>query len=564
MQRYLNSQIFILGGCSLLVFYLAALPIGTLLYGSFRSAPVMVAGGVFTIQNYVSAFFDQEAYYLAWNSVQFALGSSLLAFVIGTYLAWINERTNLPFKTTCSLMALLPLLIPGILSTIGWVFLLSPRIGVVNLALKNFLGLASGPFDVFSMWGMIWVQAVDIYPLAFLLMSAALRNMDPALEEASMAAGSGTITTLRRITLPIMRPSMIGVMLIMFVRAIEAFEVPAVVGIPGDIYVFTSKIYLATHRYPSDHGLAGAYAVNLLVICVAGVLLYQRLTRRQEQFATVTGKGYRPRVVDLGPWKYFHLALAVVIFSIGVVTPVFILIWASFIPYYGVPSAELIGKMSLENYMFILTYPEATKAFKNSFFLSVGSATSVMLVTSVIAWITVKSKIKGKGVLDAISFVPIAIPGIVLGISLMWVYLIVPIPIYGTIWILLVAYMTKYLPYGVRAASASMIQITSELEEASHACGGSWQQTFRKITLPLLTPGFLAGWIYISILALRELSTSILLYSTDSIVLSVLIFDLLDQAQYNWLAALGVLMILVLMAMALLAHKLGATMGIAR
>jgi iron(III) transport system permease protein len=562
--RPLNTQVIILGGCSLVVLYLAALPIVTLLYGSFRSVPVMVAGGSFTLRNYITAFLDQEAYYLAWNSLQFALGSSLLAFVIGTYLAWLNERTNVPFKTAFTLMAMLPLLIPGILTTIGWVFLLSPRIGVINFILKKLFGLSSGPFNIFSIGGMIWVQAVDIYPLAFLLMSAALRNMDPALEEASMAAGSSTLATLRRITLPVMRPSMIGVLLIMFVRAIEAFEVPAVIGIPGDIYVFTSKIYLATHQYPSNQGLAGAYAVNLLIICIAGVFLYQRLTRRQEQFATVTGKGYRPRAIDLGHWKVLHLTVAALIFSIGVLTPLLVLVWASLIPYYGVPSAALFSKISLENYRFVLNYPEATKAFKNSFLLSVGSATLVMLLTSVIAWITVKSKMAGKGVLDVISFVPIAIPGIVLGVSLMWVYLILPVPIYGTIWILLVAYMTKYLPYGVRAASASMIQITPELEEASHVCGGTWQQTFRKVILPLLTPGFLAGWLYISILALRELSTSILLYSTDSIVLSVLIFDLLDQAQYNWLAALGVLMILVLMATALVAYKLGATMGIAR
>jgi len=361
-----------------------------------------------------------------------------------------------------------------------------------------------------------------------------------------------------------MRPSVIGIQLIMFVRAIEAFEVPAIVGVPADIHVFTSKIYLATHQYPSDHGLAGAYAVNLLLICLAGVFLYQRLTRKQEQFATVTGKGYRPRVAELGKWKYVHLSIALIIFFVAVIAPVLILVWASLIPYYGVPSAALLEKVSLANYSFVLNYPDAVKAFKNSFILSVGSATLVMLITSVIAWISVKSKIAGKGLLDAISFMPIAIPGIVLGISLMWVYLILPVPIYGTIWILLVAYMTRYLPYGVRAASASMIQITQELEEASHVCGGSWQQTFRKIILPLLMPGFVAGWIYISILALRELSTSILLYSTDSIVLSVLIFDLLDQAQYNWLAALGVLMMLVLVAMALVAHKVGAKIGVAQ
>lgn len=563
MQRYLNSQTLILGGCSLVVLYLAALPIGTLLYGSFRSAPVMVPEASFTIRNYISAYSDLEAYSLAWNSFQFGLGSSIFAFIIGTYLAWVNERTNVPFKMAFTLMAMLPLLIPAILTTIGWVFLLSPRIGVINSTLKH-LGLISSSFDIFSMWGMIWIQALDIYPLAFLLMSATLRNMDPTLEEASMVAGSGTLTTFRRVTLPVMRPSVLGVLLIIFVRAIEAFEVPAIVGLPGNVYVFTTKIYLAIHRYPSDHGLAGAYAVNLMLVTIAGVLLFQKLTRKQEQFATVTGKGYRPRVLDLGPWKYVHLSIATIIFAIAVVAPVLILIWTSLIPYYGVPSAALLARISLDNYRFVLTYPGAAAAFKNSLFLSVSSATLVMLVASVIAWISVKSRIRGKGILDTISFIPIAIPGIVLGVSLMWVYLIIPVPIYGTIWILLVAYMTKYLPYGVRAASASMIQINKELEEASYACGGSWLQTFRKIILPLLTPGFLAGWIYISILALRELSTSILLYSRHSIVLSILIFDLLDQGQYEWIAALGVLMIVVLTAMAFAAYKIGGTMGIGR
>jgi iron(III) transport system permease protein len=564
MRRYVNSQTLILGACSLLVVYLAALPLGVLFYGSFRDVPVMLSGGSFTLRNYASAYLDLEAYYLAWNTLQFAVGSSVFAFVIGTYLAWLNERTNTPFKMAFALMALIPLLIPGILTTIGWLFLLSPQIGLINLVLMRSLGLDSAPFDIYSMWGMIWTYALDIYPLTFLLMSAALRNMDPILEEASVVSGAGTFTTLRRITLPVIRPSIVSVLLIIFIRAIGAFETPAIIGLPANIHVFTSKIFLAISDYPANHGLAGAYAVNLVVICAAGIFLYRRFTRNQEQFATVTGKGYRPRVVDLGAWKYIHLAIAVIIFAVGAVAPVLVIVWASTIPYYGVPSADLMAQMSLKNYMFILSYPAVITAFKNSFILSISTATLVMLLASVIAWITLKSRIPGKSLLDALAFSPIAVPGIVLGVSLMWVYLAVPIPIYGTIWILLVAYMTNFLPYGMRAASASMIQITKELEEASQACGGSWQQTFRKIVLPLLTPGFVAGWIYISILALRELSTSILLYSTDSTVLSVLVFVLLDQGQFTWLAALGVLMMLVLILMALVAHKVGGGMGIAR
>ena len=567
MRRYFNSQTLILVGCSLFVLYLAAVPLIMLLYGSIRSAPIGEPGATYTIQNYVKAYFDKEFYLLFLNSLYFALGTCLITFVIGTYLAWVSERTNTPFKKVFVVMALIPFIIPGILSTIAWILLLSPKIGLINLTVKWALGLESSPFNVYSMWGMIWAEAIHLYPLVFLLMSAAFRNMDTALEEAALTAGSSTATTLRRITLPLMRPAMFSVLLIVFVRAIEAFEVPALVGVPAKISLFTTKIFLAIHQFPSDFGLAGSYAVTLLVISTVGVLIYGRITRREERYATVTGKAYRPRVIDLGPWKYVTCASAFFIFFLAVVLPVFVLLWSSFIPYYGVPSAELMGKMTWANYKYVLNYPLALTAFKNSLYLSVGSATFIMLLTSVIAWITVKTKLPGRAFLDNMTFIPIAMPGIVLGVSLIWVYLTIPkfIPflnIYGTMWVLLLAYITKFMPYGIRAASASMIQINKELEEASFTSGGTWFQTFRKVILPLLMPGFTAGWIYISIIALRELSTSILLYSYDSTVLSIMAFDLWEGGQYTYVCALGVLMVLLLVAMAYVARKLGAKIGI--
>jgi iron(III) transport system permease protein len=410
---------------------------------------------------------------------------------------------------------------------------------------------------------MIWAESIHLYPLVFLLMSASFRNMDTSLEEAALTAGSSTAQTFCRVTLPLMRPAMFSLLLINFVRGIEAFEVPALIGVPAKISVFTTKIFLAIHQFPSDFGLAGAYAVTLLAISTVGVLLYGRLTRREERYATVTGKGYRPRVIDLGTWKYLTLGISFLIFSLAVILPVFVLLWSSFIPYYGVPSRELMAKMTFANYQYIVNYPLALTALKNSFYLSVGSATLVMLLTSIIAWITVKTKLPGRALLDNMTFIPIAMPGIVLGVSLIWVYLTLPIPIYGTIWVLLLAYITKFMPYGIRAASASMIQINKELEEASLTAGGTWFQTFRKIVLPLLMPGFTAGWIYISIIALRELSTSILLYSYNSTVLSIMAFDLWEGGQYTYVCALGVLMVLLLITMAFTARKLGAKIGIA-
>jgi iron(III) transport system permease protein len=563
MGRFLNAQTFILLGCSLLVLYLAGVPLVMLLYGSIRSAPIGEPGAAYTIQNYVKAYFDREFYVLFWNSLKYAAGTCLLSFVIGTFLAWVNERTNTPSKKLFMVMALIPFIIPGILSTIAWILLLSPKIGLINLLVKGVLGLESAPFNIYSMRGMIWAESIHLYPLVFLLMSASFRNMDTSLEEAALTAGSSTFTTLRRVTLPLMRPAMFGVLLVMFVRGIEAFEVPALIGVPAKISVFTTKIFLAIHQFPSDFGLAGAYAVTLLVISGAGVIIYQKMTRKQERFATVTGKGYRPRVIDLGPWKWVTFATSLLIFLLAVICPVFILLWSSFIPFYGIPSMELLSKLTLANYHYVLTYPLALTAFKNSFILSVSSATVVMLLTSVIAWITVKSKIPGRVFLDNLAFIPIAMPGIVLGVSLIWVYLTLPIPIYGTIWVLLLAYVTKFMPYGIRSASASMIQINKELEEASLASGGTWAQTFRKIILPLLMPGFVAGWIYISIISLRELSTSILLYSYNSTVLSIMAFDLWEGGQYTYVCALGVLMVLMLVAMAFIARRLGARVGIA-
>jgi len=558
-----NSQSFILIGATLFVLYLAGVPLVMLLYGSIRSAPIGEPGATYTIQNYVKAYFDKEFYLLLLNSIYYGLGTCTLTFLIGTFLAWVSERTNTPLKRLFVVMSLIPFIIPGILSTISWILLLSPKIGLINLAIKDVLGLESAPFNVYSMWGMIWAESIHLYPLVFLLMSAAFRNMDTSLEEAALTAGSSTFTTFARVTLPLMRPAMFSVLLINFIRGIEAFEVPALIGVPAKISVFTTKIFLAIHQFPSDFGLAGAYAVTLLVISTTGVLIYGKITRKEERYATVTGKGYRPRVIDLGAWKYLTLGISFLIFFLAVILPVFVLLWSSFIPYYGVPSRELMGKMTWANYQYILNYPLALTAFKNSFYLSVGSATVVMLLTSLIAWITVKTKMPGRGLLDTMTFIPIAMPGIVLGVSLIWVYLTLPIPIYGTIWVLLLAYITKFMPYGIRAASASMIQINKELEEASLTAGGTWFQTFRKVLLPLLMPGFTAGWIYISIIALRELSTSILLYSYNSTVLSIMAFDLWEGGQYTYVCALGVLMVLLLLVMAFTARKLGARVGIA-
>jgi iron(III) transport system permease protein len=338
--------------------------------------------------------------------------------------------------------------------------------------------------------------------------------------------------------------------------------VPALLGMPVGIEVFTSAIYQAIHRYPSQVGLASSYAVTLLLITSAGIYLQSRMSSRGGRYSTVTGKGFRPRLIDLGRWKYAAAALFIAYFLLIVVLPFFVLLWSSFQKFYSVPSLAALKTLTLEPYRFILSYPTLGTSVWNSLVLSVGSATVIMLVTSVICWIVVKTRLPGRWLLDNLASMPLVFPGMVLGLAIMIFYLNFNIGIYGTLWILFVAYVTRFLPYGVRYNTASMLQIHKELEESAAMSGASWGTTFRRIVLPLLKPGLLAGWIYILIVSIRELSSSILLYSPGSEVVSIIIWELWQNGQYVELSALGVLFIMALFVLVTIAQLAGRRFGL--
>ncbi|HEY2990445.1 MAG TPA: iron ABC transporter permease, partial [Candidatus Binatia bacterium] len=511
-----GSLIFLLA--ALVIGYLTIVPLVMLIYGSFKNSPPGVAGH-FTLDHYAALFERPEMIRSITNSLVFGFGTSLLAFIGGVYLAWVTERTNVPLKKAIYGAILIPLIVPGLLTTIGWIMLFSRRSGLINIVAREFFGFEQ-PLELYNMPGMIWVLGTDQMPLAFLLLSASFRSMDPALEEAAVISGTGIVRTTFRITLRILLPAILAVWMITFVRAIENFEVPALIGIPSGILVFATEVYLATHKVPTDFGLASTFAVVYVAITAVGIVLYLRATKASERFTTITGKGYRPVAFDLGAWRY-PLALITLLFAaVLFILPVLTVIWSSFLPFYMAPSREALASFTLDNYKRLFNLPLIERAFRNSLILGLTSATIVMLLTAMIAWIVVRSRSRWSGVLDFLSFSPIAIPGLVLGIAILWLYLTVPIPIYGTLWILLVAYVIKYLPYGMRACSSSMHQIQKELEEASEISGASWLYTFTRVLLPLLLPGFVAGWIYVITHSFRELSTSVMLYRSGTEVLS--------------------------------------------
>ena len=547
-------------GAGILV-YLAILPLLMLLVGSFQ-AEVAPREFIYTLKNYQAAYASEYTYSTFVNSLIFGAGSAGLSFTLGTLLAWLTERTNVPLRSIFVPIAVVPLILPGVLESIAWIFLLSPKFGYLNVWLMNLFGLASPPFNVFSLPGMIWVHSVGQVPLAFLLMVAAFKSMDPSLEESAMMSGAATWQTFRRITLRLLMPTAASVLLILFVRTLESFETPALIGIPARIYVYTSEIYLAFNEYPPDYGRGGALAVGLLLLSAVGVWMYTRATKEGKKFQTVTGKAFRPRQFDLGAWRWAGFAFLMTYFIFVVLLPFLVLFWASFLPFFATPGWDALDKLSLDNYRYLYGFRPFWDAMQNSIVLATLTATVAMVLTSLVAWIVYKSRLPGSWMLDFLAFVPITIPGIVMGMALILLYVAFPLPIYGTIWMLLIAYVTRYIPYGMRAASGSIMQIHSELEEAAAASGASWWESFKRVTLPLLRPGLVAGWIYICIVSFREFSTSVLLATGGSRVLSILLFTMFEQGQVTVVAAIGVLMIATLLAIVAIFYKLTGRVGI--
>lgn len=562
IRELISWKWIIIAACVLFTAYIAVVPLGFLLWQSFFTPQTATKAAEFTFGNYITAYTDTETARLFGNSVRFSVGVAVLAFVIGTTLAWINERTNTPFKSFFYALSLIPLVIPGILFTVAWILLGSPKIGIINLVVMKIFGLQAPLFDIYSMAGMIWVDGLHYSPMAFLLMTAAFRAMDPSLEESATMSGANVFQVVWHVTLKLAWPAIFATFLILFVRAIESFEVPALLGLPVGIQVFTSSIYQAVHRYPSQVGLASTYAVTLLLITTVGTYFISRLSSSGSKYSTMTGKGFRPRQIDLGRLRWVAAAIFFVYFSLIVVLPLAVLVWSSFQQFYAVPSLEAMKNLTLDPYRFVLTYPNLSRAVWNSLLLSIGSATLIMLITSVICWIVVKTKIKGRWLLDNLASLPMVFPGLVLGLSLMIFYLNVDIGVYGTMWILFIAYVTRFMPYGLRFNTTSMMQIHKELEESAAMSSASWSVTFRRIILPLLKPGLVAGWIYIVIVSIRELSSSILLYSPGNEVVSIIIWELWENGQYVELSALGVLFILMLFVLVMAAQYVAKRFGI--
>ncbi len=533
--------------CVAIGIWLVLVPVAALLLTAFTE-DTGLGFGAWTLDNFVEAYASERILRLIGNSLIYASGTAALTFVIGGFVAWVVERTDAPGAALFHNLALLSFAIPGLLMAMAWIFVLSPNIGWVNAVLRSAFGLRNAPLNIYSMAGMVWALSSHYFPLAYLALGPALRALDVRMEEAGLVSGGRYWQVLPKITLPLLRPAILSGLLLLFIMGLSSYEVPRVIGRPARIDVFTTQIQAATIDTPPEFGVASALSLLLLVVCLIAVYFYRRATRNAEAFATITGKGYMPTRIELGRWRW-PVSLSIGgLFLLTLGLPLFTLAWQSFFSNLSQPFMGSPPPATLANYQYILRYPIFLDAVRTSVVVSAMAATVVVALTLVMAWIARRSASRFAWLLDALASAPIAIPSVIVGASILFTYLVVPIGVYDTIWILLIAYVTLCLPYGMRFASSGITQIHRELEEVAEVSGARTAQVLWRVLLPLLLPFLLAAWIYVFVLSVRELGASIFLVGPGTNVLGTISLTMWEEGgSYGAVAALGIIQIVPLL-----------------
>jgi iron(III) transport system permease protein len=528
----------------LLVSILVLVPLAAVVFGAAREAGAFSLRPVFTVLGSTTVIA---------NTLIVGIGATLCSVTIGAALALMLARIRTPGRFLLSRLVTLPLYITPLLTAIAWSWLGSPRGGLINLFARQVFGIDS-LVNLHTPGGVVFVSALSYVPLPFLLIGAALRGMDPSLEESARVHGASTLASLRRVTLPLVLPAILGSGLLVFVQAMGLFSVPAVLGMPDGFQVAGTEIYRLLNNYPPRVNQAAAWGL-LLLVATAGLVWLQSAVLRRRSYVTVTGKAFRPRLLHVGPARWLLAAIAWTYVLAAVILPVGTLIWAALVQFITIDPHLM--RFDFRHFHYVLfEYPKTYLALKNSLILGAVTATCVCALGLAISWVVVRTRGVIRPWLDQVSMFPLAMPSMVLAIGLLWAYVgLKLLPIYGTIGILLLAYVTHYLPFGVRAGSAALRQLHAELEDAARMTGATWSKTMRWIVLPLTRPTLIATWTLLFILAMQEVSSSILLYTSRTTVLSVAVFDLWEAGNVNALAALSVTQLAITFAALLLLFR---------
>jgi iron(III) transport system permease protein len=525
---------------------LVVLPLLSLLIGSVRSE-----GGL-SLDHFGEVLSGRLYLQALKNSLVLGAWTGLFSLLIGVLMAFAVSRTDVPGKRLLQLTASLSYLSPPFLTAIAFVYLFSPNAGLVNVFMRDVAGLPWLTFNIFSMAGLVLVTVLHTFPYVYLLASSALQSVDASYEEAAQILGASKLRTAISITAPLVAPAILSGTLLAFVNAIALFGSQAIIGLPGRIVTLPTRIY-ALFDYPPEYGLASALSLVFVVITVVALYL-QRAFLARRSFVTLAGKGARPQLMELGPWRWVLLGFGVVVFIVAIIAPYATLLAVSFSKSWGL---DFWKGLTLANYKFILfDYNVTQRAIFNSLLLATLAATLAVLLGAVIGWIDLRTLIPGRKLLDYASLVPLGLPGIVVAVALIQFWLAMPFALYGTLAILLLAYIGRYIPLSVRAANASLRQVDPSLEESAQILGASWATTMREITLPLIRPGLFAGWLLVFVPVIQELSASILLFSSSSITLAVAVFNLYETGYVEPVAALAMINMAIIGTAIWLANRL--------
>ena len=514
-------------------------PLYFLIKTSFHTTNFDGSFGHFTLRYYANLFSTPRFGDHLVNTAIFAAGSAILAIVLGAAQAWIVERTDTPLRHYVFLIAVISLGIPHVLYTVAWLLILGKG-GPVNAVLMGLLGTDRAILNFYSMWGMILVEGFIWAPLGFLLLSSVFRSADASFEEASMMSGAGIFTTFRHITLRLSTPALLALVMLVFIRAFEAFDIPALVGGAGGISVLTTDIFDSIRKdLPANYGQAGAFSMVLLGVVILMLYGHNRLARNAERYHTITGKGFRPRVIRLGRWRYLTASFLVLLFIVLLVLPVSIIVLASLLPFYEGVSLDALRLLTLDNFVQVAESGSFRESILNTLIMGAATATFVCAITAISAWFAVRRR-NGGWLLDQLATLPLIFPAIVLGVAFLHVFLSLPMAIYGTLFSIIIASVVRYLPYGMRFCYAGVLQIHGELEEASAISGARGIATFARIVLPLIAPALMTSWLFVLLMSVRAVAMPILLAGPNSQVVAVTLFDLWINGQVVELAAVGV------------------------
>ncbi|MBR0858082.1 ABC transporter permease [Bradyrhizobium liaoningense] len=530
-----------LAALALLLAFLSLYPLSMLLYGSLHTTPPGMAG-TFNLSGYIQVFTWPTAVVFA-NTVGISLLKTVFSLLLAVLFGWIISRTDTPMRGSLEVLITLPFFVPPILTAMAWGMLGNPQVGVINLAWQWVSGSETPLVNVYSYAGVVWHMLQYSTPFLFLFVVEAFRAMDPALEEASRMCGASQWRTFRRVTLPLMLPAVITAFLLSFIRGLESFESPLFFGTPAKIEVVTTAIYNSIH-HQSIPNYQFASALSFVIMALMFLLvIWQWHLLRGRSFQTVTGKGYSPRVIKLGPWRWLTFAVCVLFFIISVVLPIGQLLLGSFFQFFGFYQWDML---TLDHYRSVLGNDEVWRAFRNTFLLGFGGASATMVLGSIVAYVSTRTRWSGRQLIDVLAWLPWMMPGMVLAVGFLWGFAFLPgaITIYGTIWALLIAYVALGTPVSVRVMSAAYHQLSFDLEECSRVHGASWWQTLWRILIALAWPSFAVGWVLTFFGIMRELSASVLLYSVGSEVLSVVLLRMWENGQAEAVSVVGLMMML--------------------